>query len=67
MMVNRRRRMLTWMRQADFDSYSYAVTKLGLQDIYSPIVGGGARNCTLLGAAFALCPRCMERRASVVD
>ncbi|KAG2431851.1 hypothetical protein HXX76_009344 [Chlamydomonas incerta] len=37
MMVNQRRRMLTWLRQADFESYAYVVSKLGLQDIYTPV------------------------------
>ncbi|KXZ50603.1 hypothetical protein GPECTOR_15g286 [Gonium pectorale] len=36
MMVNRRQRMLTWLRRADFEAYSYTITKLGLKDIYTP-------------------------------
>ncbi|KAG2454405.1 hypothetical protein HYH02_001427 [Chlamydomonas schloesseri] len=37
MMVNQRRRMLTWLRRADFESYAYVIAKLGLQDIYTPV------------------------------
>lgn len=35
LMVNKRRRLLTWLRRADFESYAYTINKLGLQDIYS--------------------------------
>lgn len=37
-MVNKRRRLLTWLRRADFESYAYTINKLGLQDIYSHTV-----------------------------
>ncbi|EFJ42375.1 mitochondrial ribosomal protein S15 [Volvox carteri f. nagariensis] len=39
MLVNRRRRMLTWLRRTDFESYSYTISKLGLRDIYVPAGG----------------------------
>ncbi|GLC55851.1 hypothetical protein PLESTB_001035700 [Pleodorina starrii] len=39
MLVNRRRRMLTWLRRTDFESYSYTIAKLGLRDIYVPAGG----------------------------
>ncbi|GFR46736.1 hypothetical protein Agub_g8359 [Astrephomene gubernaculifera] len=35
-LVNQRRRLLTWLRDADFESYSYTIAKLGLRDIYTP-------------------------------
>ncbi|GIL48659.1 hypothetical protein Vafri_5127 [Volvox africanus] len=42
MLVNKRRRMLTWLRRTDFESYSYTISKLGLRDIYVP-TGGANR------------------------
>eukprot|EP00198_Chlamydomonas_reinhardtii_P012171 XP_001701508.1 mitochondrial ribosomal protein S15 [Chlamydomonas reinhardtii] len=36
-MMNQRRRMLTWLRRADFESYAYVISKLGLQDIYTSV------------------------------
>ncbi|KAG2487697.1 hypothetical protein HYH03_013696 [Edaphochlamys debaryana] len=36
LMSNQRRRMLIWLRRADFEAYSYTIQKLGLKDIYTP-------------------------------
>lgn len=54
-MTNQRRRMLTWLRQADFEAYSYALAKLGLQDIYTPVVGAVLlMQCVVLLGSAAL-------------
>ncbi len=42
-MFNRRRRMLTYLRKADFESYSYVIHKLGLKDVYAEIVSAGSK------------------------
>jgi ribosomal protein S15P/S13E len=37
-MINRRRRMLMYMRRKDFPAYCYAIRKLGLKDMYTETV-----------------------------
>ena len=36
--MNRRRRMLSWLRRYDFPAYCYVIHKLGLKDIYMDAV-----------------------------
>ncbi len=50
-MVNKRRRLLIWLRRADFESYAYTINKLGLQDIYSHTVGQGPQRQMYVGRA----------------
>lgn len=47
--MNQRRRMLTWLRRADFESYAYVISKLGLQDIYTSVVGVHVCMCMCCG------------------
>jgi hypothetical protein len=34
MLVARRRRMLAWLRSADFQAYSLCISQLGLNDVF---------------------------------
>ena len=41
MIAAKRRRMLQWLREANFPAYSRVITKLGLRDVFHKGVSGG--------------------------